>query len=129
MAYHAKCFCGNIQVNFLYDPMMHFHCPCSDCRVLWGGSLSRLAFTERELRIKGKVTTHTYGGGSGLSLHLYFCLGCGTKIYSKPDILDGVVYVPAGLLHDQIDYMQKVEICGKSKPKWMGTTDSRVQSF
>ena len=75
-----------------------------------GGSFSGLAFTEDELEIKGNDTAHTYYGGSGLSLHLNFCSQCSTKIYSKPDILDGMVYVPAGLLHDQINFMPKVEI-------------------
>ena len=94
-----------------------------------GGSFSGLAFTEDELEIKGDITTHTYYGGSGLSLHLNFCPHCSTKIYSKPDILDGMVYVPAGLLHDQIDFMPKVEIWAKSKPKWMVGTDSILQAY
>ena len=97
--------------------------------MLWGGSFSRLAFTKDELEIKGDVTTHTYYRGSGLSLHLNFCSQCSTKIYSKPDILDGMVYVPAGLLHDQIDFMPKVEIWAKSKPKWMVGTDSILQAY
>ena len=75
-----------------------------------GGSFSGLAFTEDELEIKVNVTTHTYYGGSGLSLHLNFCSECSTKIYSKPGILDDMVYVPAGLLHDQIDFQPNVEI-------------------
>ena len=129
MAYQAKCFCGNIHVKIPYDPMMHFRCHCSDCQVLWGGSFSGLAFTEDELEIKGDITTHTYYGGSGLSLHLNFCSHCSTKIYSKPDILNGMVYVPAGLLHDQIDFMPKVEIWAKSKPKWMVGTDSILQAY
>ena len=94
-----------------------------------GGKLSGLAFTEDELEIKGDITTHTYYGGSGLSLHLNFCSHCSTKIYSKPDILDGMVYVPAGLLHDQIDFMPKVEIWAKSKPKWMVAPDSILQAY
>ena len=76
-----------------------------------------LAFTEDELEIKGNVTTHRYCGWSGLSLHFNFCSQCNTKIYSKLDILDGMVYGSADLLNDQNDFMPKVEIWAKSKPK------------
>ena len=51
------------------------------------------------------------------------------RIYTKPDILEGMIYVPAGLLRDQIEFKPKVEIWAGSRPSWTSRPESLVESY
>ena len=45
----AKCFCGETAIHFKNDPMMHFMCHCTDCKVLFDGSSKMFVYTELEV--------------------------------------------------------------------------------
>jgi len=129
MAYSGKCACGEVTFTFEYDPMMHFMCHCTDCQVMFNGSFEGYAISKDELTIQGNLSTFSYSGGSGLGLHVNFCVKCSTKIYTQPDILQGMIYVPAGLLRDQIEFKPKVEIWAGSRPSWTSRPESLVESY
>ena len=129
MAYSGKCACGDITFKFELDPMMHFMCHCTDCQVMFNGSFEGYAISKDELSIQGDLSKFTYSGGSGLSLHVNFCSKCSTKIYTQPDILEGMIYVPAGLLRDQIEFKPKVEIWAGSRPSCTSKPESLAESF
>lgn len=129
MAYSGKCACGDIAFKFELDPMMHFMCHCTDCQVMFNGSFEGYAISKDELSIEGTLSKFSYSGGSGLSLHVNFCSKCSTKIYTQPDILQGMIYVPAGLLRDQIEFKPKVEIWAGSRPSWTSRPESLAESF
>ena len=129
MAYSGKCACGNINFTFEHDPMMHFMCHCTDCQVMFNGSFEGYAISKDELTVQGDLSTFSYPGGSGLGLHVNFCVKCSTKIYTQPDILQGMIYVPAGLLRDQIEFKPKVEIWAGSRPSWTSRPESLVESY
>ncbi len=129
MAYSGKCACSNITFTFEHDPMMHFMCHCTDCQVMFNGSFEGYAISKEELTVQGDLSTFSYSGGSGMSLHVNFCVKCSTKIYTQPDILQGMIYVPAGLLRDQIEFKPKVEIWAGSRPSWTSRPESLVESY
>ena len=129
MAYSGECACGEITFKFELDPMMHFMCHCTDCQVMFNGSFEGYAISKDELNIEGDLSKFTYNGGSGLSLHINFCSKCSTKIYTQPDILEGMIYVPAGLLRDQIEFKPKVEIWAGTRPSWTSRPESLAESF
>ena len=129
MAYSGKCACGDITFKFELGPMMHFMCHCADCQVMFNGSFEGYAISKDELSIQGDLSKFTYSGGSGLSLHVNFCSKCSTKIYTQPEILEGMIYVPAGLLRDQIEFKPKVEIWAGSRPSWTSKPESLAESF
>ena len=91
MAYSGKCACSEITFKFELDPMMHFMCHCTDCQVMFNGSFEGYAISEDELSIEGTLSKFSYSGGSGLSLHVNFCSQCSTKIYTQPDVLEGMI--------------------------------------
>ena len=129
MSYSGNCACKEISFSFDLDPMMHFMCHCTDCQVMFNGSFEGYAISEEELKIDGTLTTFTYAGGSGLNLHVKYCGKCSTKIYTKPDILQGMIYVPAGLLREQIEFKPKVEIWAGSRPSWTNKPSTLVESY
>jgi len=86
----------------------------------------RVIRTCKEMGIKSVAV---YSTADAESLHVKFCPKCSTKIYTKPDILEGMIYVPAGLLRDQIEFKPKVEIWAGSRPSWTSKPESLAESF
>ena len=70
-----------------------------------------------------------YSGGSGNKLHYNFCPTCGTFIYNKPDLLDPMIYVPAGLLDGQIEFTPTVELWTSQKPNNIPQATSTKAAF
>ena len=116
MDYSGSCLCGSVKFSFPYDPMLHFKCHCKVCQKIFGGSLHALAMPLDELKISGDLSSYTTTGGSGNDLHYNFCPKCGTSIFNKPDLLDPMVYLPAGLLDGQIEFSPTVELWSANKP-------------
>ena len=63
-----------------------------------------------ELEISGSLSNYYITGGSVNKLHYNFCPTCGTFIYNKPDLLNPMIYVPAGLLDGQLEFFPTVEL-------------------
>ena len=117
MKYKGKCLCGAVTFQFPYDPMMQFKCHCNVCQKVFGNSLHAIAMPQDELEVSGSLSSYFITGGSGNKLHYNFCPTCGTFIYNKPDLLDPMIYVPAGLLDGQIEFTPTVELWTAQKPK------------
>ncbi|MDP7624985.1 MAG: GFA family protein [Rhodospirillales bacterium] len=129
MKYTGNCLCGNVTFQFPYDPMMQFQCHCTVCQKVFGTSLNAIALPEDELSHEGELDVFSISGGSGKKLHYYFCPQCSIIVYNKPDVLDGMIYLPAGLLADQIEFSPTVELWTKSKAKWLPQAGSIKASF
>ena len=51
-----------------------------------------------EVTIGSEKSTYQLNGGSGLGFENDFCTTCGTKVASRPVVVDGLTYIPAGFL-------------------------------
>ena len=89
----------------------------------------RTCVPEHEIKINGDLTTYTISGGSCLSMHYFHCPDCAVLIYNKPELLEGMAYIPAGLLNDQIEFKPTVELWSPNRPKWMLKASSIVASM
>ena len=125
----AKCFCGETKIKFKNDPMMHFMCHCTDCRVIFDGSSKYFVYTELDVEISGKHQTYTYEGGSGSLLHVTFCSSCGMNVYNKPDLLEGMVYIFSGMLRDYYEFKPGVELFADNRFPWEKKPDTILQSY
>ena len=129
MAYSGSCLCGNVKFSFEFDPMMQFQCHCTTCQKVFGTSLNALAMPEAELSHNGEMLRYTITGGSGSALHYNYCPKCSVIIYNKPDLLEGLIYLPAGLLAGQIEFKPTVELWTDDKANWLHKADSIKASF
>ena len=129
MKYLGSCLCGSVEFSFPYDPMMQFKCHCKTCQKVFGSSLHALAMPLDELEISGDLVKHTITGGSGNDLHYNFCPKCGTFIFNKPDLLDPMVYLPAGLLEGQIEFAPTVELWCSLKPSYVEKAATTKAAF
>ena len=129
MKYSGGCLCGSVNFSFPHDPMMQFKCHCKICQKVFGNSLHAMAMPLDELEISGELAKHTIVGGSGNDLHYNFCPTCGTFIYNKPDLLDPMVYLPAGLLDGQIEFSPTVELWTAQKPSYIVQSKTTKAAF
>jgi hypothetical protein len=129
MAYSGSCLCGSVEFSFPHDPMMQFKCHCRTCQKVFGNSLHALAIPEEELTISGDLSKHTVTGGSGNDLHYNFCSKCGTYVFNKPDLLDPMIYLPAGLLDGQIKFTPTVELWTQHKHSDIPEAPSTIAAF
>ena len=129
MAYNGTCLCEDIKFKFEFDPMMHFQCHCTICQKVFGTTLNALAIPEDELAIDGEIIKYTISGGSGDPFHFNFCPRCGVIIFNKPDLLEGMIYLPAGLLADQISFKPTVELWTDDKAEWIMQAKTIKNSF
>ena len=128
MSYSGTCNCDNISFSFEYDPMMQFQCHCTTCQKVFGTSLCALAMPEEELNVEGELTRHTTKGGSGMDMHYNFCNKCGVIIYNQPEVLGGMLYIPAGLLDGQIEFKPTLELWTPHRPQWMTPAPTIIES-
>ena len=129
MAYAGTCLCGDVSFSFQFDPMMQFQCHCSVCQRKFGSSLNALAMPEDELTVEGPVRVFTTKGGSGQEMHYGNCAVCGTSIWNKPEVLGGMLYLPAGLLAGQIEFKPTVELWSGGRPSFMAQAPTIKASF
>ena len=59
-----------------------------------------------------------------ITVHLAVCF-----IYNKPDLLERMAYIPAGLLGEQIEFKPTVELWSGNRPNWMQKAASIIESF
>ena len=51
------------------------------------------------------------------------------QFWNKPEVLGGMVYLPAGLLAGQIEFRPTVELWSGGRPKWMTKASTIKESF
>ena len=125
----ATCFCGETAISFKNDPMMHFMCHCTDCKVLFDGSSKMFVYTELDVELSGAFQTFSYKGGSGNLLNLTFCSSCGMNVCTKPDLLEGMVYVFSGMLRAFYEFKPNVELFTDHRFPWEKQPDTAIQSY
>ena len=64
-----------------------------------------------------------------MDMYYYYCPECSFFMYNKPDLLEGMAYIPAGLLKGQIEFKPTVELQSNNRPNWMGKAPSIIESF
>ena len=85
MKIDGRCHCGYITYEAEIDPEKVMICHCADCQMLSGSAFCTVVLT-REGSFKllsGELRIYVKTGESGTRRPQYFCLQCGTPIYSS----------------------------------------------
>ena len=115
MTIKETCQCGSVEFTLENDPMMHFVCHCSDCQKLHGNSFFGYAYSTEDISVTGEVRKYSYEGGSGNLLHIVSCSNCGSTLYTQPDLIEPMIYVPAGMLREHYEFSPRVELWASNK--------------
>ena len=76
-------------------------------------------YASDEISFTGETDTYTYSGGSGMDIHLHFCKTCNVNVFSLPEVMDGMISVPLGVLDNPHSFEPKMEIWTSAKLGWV----------
>lgn len=111
-AFHAGgCLCGAVRYVASAPPMLEGNCHCHDCQKASGGPYApTLFFADDTVTINGDVKYYEKTGGSGQPILRGFCPDCGSQLFGRPSIRQGMLGIRAGTLDDPSAYQPRAEI-------------------
>jgi len=95
-------------------------CHCLDCQRVTGSAFLFGAFYPAEaVTVSGSPKEYTRPGGSGATVHSYFCGNCGSTIYWKNDARPGIIGIAVGTMADPKFPAPAHSIFEQSKHDWV----------
>ena len=117
---NAQCSCGALTVALSVPATRVLACHCLDCQRVTGSPFLLAAFYPAEaVTVSGSPKEFTRSGGSGATVHQYFCSNCGSTIYWKNDARPGVIGVAVGTMADPKFPAPTISIFEQSKHDWV----------
>ena len=86
-------------------------------------------YTELDVQLLGAFQTFSYIGGSGNLLSQTFCSSCGMNVCTKPDLLEGMVYIFSGMLRGFYGFKPNVELFTDYRFPWEKQPNTAIQSY
>ena len=98
----GSCLCGAVHLSCGGKVGAASYCHCNDCRKCTGSAFSvSVAFDACDVQISnGPIGSHTKTADNGHELTRYFCLNCGSPLYTSSPRHPDRIYVKAGILDD-----------------------------
>ena len=96
------CMCGAVRYEWQGAEFSASYCHCEDCRKATGGPYTvGVRVNEAGLTIcSGKTKGYTTIGNSGKEITREFCPECGSPLFTRAQVLPGVVFIKAGSLDE-----------------------------
>ena len=126
--HNGGCHCGKVKFT-AKDPIISVACNCKRCRKLSCSLHLGVIFSEENFSVDGELSSYEYVGGSGNRVHSKFCGTCGSKIYSKAELFEGLVSVKLGVLDDALDFPPQMEVFTNYKLNWLKDNGCIKESF
>jgi hypothetical protein len=121
MENRGGCMCGKTRYKVSGEPVGGvFYCHCNDCKKQTGSPFTIAAgFLVESFAFEDEshTKTHVTVGDSGTNMDRVFCGNCGSPIYSRTELVSGVLYVKIGTLDDASWVEPPIEIYTKDKIK------------
>ena len=122
------CHCGKVKFT-AKDPIISVACNCKRCRKLSGSLTLGVIFSEENFLVDGQFSSYEYTGGSGNKVKSNFCSVCGSKLFSKAEMFEGLVNVKLGALDDSQDFPPQIEVFTNYKLNWLKDDGCIKESF
>ena len=116
----GHCLCEGVRFTIDGDIGPAGYCHCEDCRRMTGSAFnisSPVALAGFAL-VSGKLGSFTKLGDRGNELTRYFCLDCGSPIYTSAPKHAETIYVKCGVLDDPLLVQPVLEAWRDSKVTW-----------
>lgn len=115
----GECRCGAIRFQVKGEPLITMACHCTGCQRMTASafSLSSLYASNSFGVVAGEPVP---GGLRGATRH-FFCPGCMSWLFTRPEGMDGLVNVRATMLDDAHTYRPFIETYTSEKLPWAET--------
>jgi len=85
--YQGGCLCGAVRYTCTARPIHTFFCHCRDCQRETGGPFAAEIYVPATaVGINGPLKQYTRVGDSGMQVHRYFCIECGSVVLTSFDV-------------------------------------------
>jgi hypothetical protein len=124
----GRCICGQVKYKLTEKPLFTQACHCKDCKILTGSSYGvNSSVLENTLFIEGEITSSIeLKGGSGAPCKVYFCIKCGTYMYTDYSSAVGRLNVRTKTLDNANQFPPQVHIFTKDKDPWLNLKDNVI---
>ncbi|PKS12475.1 hypothetical protein jhhlp_000681 [Lomentospora prolificans] len=132
MALSGSCMCGAIKYESSSDPAVTALCHCVDCQKWTGGAFTSNAVVPEDSFkvVQGNPAHYDVTGASGKNNRHFFCSTCGSSLYTKLDVMEGMVVIKAGGLDNgkaALDNKIAVEFYCKDRVPYLAPVDGAKQ--
>ena len=95
----GECLCGQIKFSGESEIKRIVNCHCTDCQKITGAAFATIIFVnEQKIKIDGDPKVFEHISDKGSKLKKYFCLNCGSQMFSKNSERPGLIGLRAGSL-------------------------------
>ena len=126
--HNGGCHSGKVKFT-AKDPMISVAYNCQRCHKLSGSLHLGIIFSEKIFSVDGELSSYEYVAGTGNKVNSNFCDICGSKIYSKAELFEGLVSVKLGVLDDAPDFPPQMEVFTNYKLNWLKDSGCTKESF
>jgi len=124
----ARCSCGALALSLPGPTNLVAACHCLECQRRTGAPFGVAAFYPVEgVTISGTPKEYTRTAESGGKVRFYFCPGCGSTVYWKPDNLPTMIGVAVGAIADPNFPAPIKSVFEQSKHRWVEISGAHVE--
>lgn len=127
----GSCFCGSIAFEISGEIPDLYQCHCSECRKTTGAAANAaLILAKENFRwLQGEELIRTFLKDSGFRVN--FCGNCGSPVPNPINRFPRFVWVPAGLMDDELPVKVANHVFVASKAAWdeIGGTATQHQDI
>lgn len=117
----GRCACGQVTLEFEYDPTFIAKCHCLDCKKASGGEAATFfGVPEENFRVlSGDPKPFPYIAQSGKKLDRFYCPNCGARIFTgNLESFPKTVFIQLASLDDPTGIDPKMEMFTKRRLPW-----------
>lgn len=123
MSHVGSCLCNEVKFSITNEINTVYHCHCSLCRKQTGtgANAATLVSKDKFEWLSGFELIRTYKKETGFTSS--FCSKCGSSV---PNLVGTThfMWIPLGLLDEDIAVLKKLNFCIISKTNWANTIDA-----
>ncbi|MDW5415259.1 GFA family protein [Iodobacter sp. CM08] len=117
--YAGACLCGEVRYESDSEPAFSGNCHCKDCQRSSGGSFTpAMFFAEASVSISGAPKYFRSTGDSGRFIERGFCPSCRSQLFTKLEMMPGVLGIKAGTLDDASMFNPRLDFYVSSAQHW-----------
>ena len=117
--YTGGCLCGEVKYATNLEPDFAGNCHCKDCQRSSGGAYTpAMFFPEAGVSVSGEPKYFKSKSDAGRFIERGFCPNCGSQLFTKLEMMPGVLGIKAGTLDDASKFTPRLDFYVASAPPW-----------
>lgn len=118
---NGSCLCGKVKYSVPSEPLFMANCHCKSCQKSSGAMFAPIVgVPEAQFSVDGDLlSSYASLGDSGKPIHRFFCSQCGTVLFGKGESQPGVVYLRAGSIDGDFEFVPSANVYWRDHQDWL----------